>query len=85
MSIIKVKYFQGLVYGFIQNCMLLTVSIIYVYLYIVGPPPAAGKKVPHVDFVEEPHRLLKPLPTFDNKGKLLYPNIEDEEPLNFEN
>jgi len=59
--------------------------IIHIYRYITGPPPSAGKKVPHVDFVEEPHRLLKPLPTFDNKGKLLYPNIEDDEPLNFEN
>ena len=36
------------------------------------------------DFVEEPHRLLKALPTFDRTGKLMYPNIEDEEPLNFD-
>ena len=36
------------------------------------------------DFVEEPHRLLKALPTFDRAGKLMYPNIEDEEPLNFD-
>ena len=39
---------------------------------------------PLCDFMEEPHRLLKALPTFDRAGKLMYPNIEDEEPLNFD-
>ena len=47
-----------------------------------GPPPSIKHKPLH-DFVEELHRLLKALPTFDRTGKLIYPHIEDEEPLNF--
>ena len=52
--------------------------------HAIGPPPSSKHKQQQ-DFVEEPHRLLKALPTFDKAGKLIYPNIEDEEPLNFDN
>ena len=47
-----------------------------------GPPPSIKHTSnPLHDFVEGLHRLLKALPTFDRVGKLMYPNIEDEEPL----
>ena len=47
-------------------------------------PPLSIKHTgnPLCDFVEELHQLLKALPTFDRAGKLMYLNIEDEEPLN---
>ena len=48
-----------------------------------GPPPSIKHiSNPLRDFVEEPHRLLRALLTFDRAG--MYPNIEDEELLNFD-
>ena len=51
-----------------------------------SPPPLIKHTGnPLRDFVEEPHRLLTALPTFDRAGKRgMYPNIEDDEPLNFD-
>ena len=74
-------------YGIIQLVVIWTISNILIsilHCLYIGPPPSTKRK-PQQDFVEEPHRLLKALPTFDRAGKLIYPNIEDEEPLNFDN
>lgn len=75
--VILLFYYNGIS---IQNSFVQFLLVVYP---TIGPPPSTKRKPQH-DFVEEPHRLLKALPTFDKMGKLMYPNIEDEKPLNFD-